>query len=99
MSETLLQALVDKALGAMDGVFHVVQDGLQVTIGPALAGGYILEVQRRGAVGEREAVDVAVDVHRLIGRRGLALSPEMLAYRGSERSRCFVLAPVEAASA
>ena len=99
MSETLLQALVDKALGAIDGVFHIVQDGLQVTIGPALAGGYVLEVQRPGRVGEREAVDVAVEVHRLMGRRGLPLSAEMLAYRGSEHSRCFVLAPVEAASA
>lgn len=98
MSDALLQALVDKALD-QPVAFQISRNGLRVIMGPATAGGYVVEVGRRGRVAEREAVDVAVQVHRLLERKGVSLAPEMLAYRGSDRSRCFVLAPREAVSA
>jgi hypothetical protein len=73
---------------------------LQVSVGPAPQGGYLLEVRRpAGRVGEREAVDIAVMLHRLIDRAGASIEPEMLSYRGRDRSRCFVLGIREWATA
>jgi hypothetical protein len=73
---------------------------LQITVGQSPQGGYLLSVGRHdGPVGEREAVDVAVQIHRLIERAGAGIEPEMLAYRGPGRSRCFVLALRELVSA
>ena len=99
MSDTLLLALVDRALSG-SGAFQVAQDGVRATLGPSPQGGFVLEVGRTsGRLVEREAVDIAVQVHRLLERKGIVLAPEMLAYRGSDRARCFVLASPEAATA
>ncbi len=56
------------------------------------ATGFAVTVSRRvGLVGEREAVDVAVKIHRLMEASGARVEPEMLSYRPHHRVRCFVI--------
>ncbi|MBU6430338.1 MAG: hypothetical protein KGR26_15085 [Cyanobacteria bacterium REEB65] len=99
MSSTLLQALVDQAT-ADSRAFQVRVGGVRVVLGPNPGGGFVLEIRRSaGRVNEREAVDIAVAVHRLLERKGVPLGPEMLAYESCDRAKCFVLASPEAVSA
>jgi len=100
MDEALAR-LVERLLqGARGPALRLSVGQIQVTVGPAPRDGFELSVGRHdGPVGEREAVDIAVQVHRLMDRAGAPVEPEMLAYRGPGRSRCFVLAMRERATA
>ena len=100
MDESLVK-LVEKLLQASGkGALSLVHGGLEVAVGPAPQGGIFLSVRRPGdRVGEREAVDIAVQIHRLIDRAGEPIEPEMLAYRGPERARCFLLGMRDRATA
>lgn len=56
------------------------------------ATGFAVTVSRRaGLVKEREAVDVAVKVHRLMEAAGARTEAEFLSYRPHHRVRCFVI--------
>lgn len=96
-----LGKLVERLLqGPGKAALRLALGDIQVSVGPSAEGGFLLAVERPGGrVGEREAVDIAVQVHRLIDRAGAPVEAEMLAYRGPDRSRCFVLAMRERVSA
>jgi len=91
MDESLAK-LVERLLAGSAKALRLALGDLQVSVGPVQDGGYVISVQRPGGrVAEREAVDIVVQIHRLIDRAGAPVEPEMLAYRGPDRSRCFVL--------
>ena len=96
-----LGKLVERLLqGPSKAALRLALGDLQVSVGPSGEGGFMLAIGRPGGrVGEREAVDIAVQIHRLIDRAGAPIEPEMLAYRGPDRSRCFVLGMRERVSA
>lgn len=99
MAADPLFAFVERALAGA-GTFQIGIGDLTLMLGPYSNGGFVVSVKRPvGPVGEREAVDLVVRVHRLLDRAGCPLEPEMFAYRGPERSRCFVLATCASALA
>lgn len=99
--EESLGKLVERLLqGSGHSALRLSLGEILVTIGPSGEGGFCLEVERPGGrVGEREAVDIAIQIHRLIERAGAPVEAEMLAFRGSGRSRCFVFGMRERISA
>lgn len=90
-----LQHLVELVLGDLvDQKACVTIDGLDVSAYRRGHGatGYAVTVSRpAGLVQEREAVDVAVQVHRLMEQAGARIEAEFLAYRPHHRIRSFVI--------
>ncbi len=74
------------------GEYSTTEGDLVVTLAATHRNTAVLSVRRlNGRVGEREAVDIAVDVHKRLATAGTQVDQEMLSYRGVDRSRCFLL--------